>query len=194
MDQIEVINSAFILLKHRRITSLEDGSEQATLAKLRFAICRDAVLEAAPWNFASYRKDLTRSTITPANTWDYQHFLPTSPWCIKVRNVNPESTLPVGWAIGVDETDGRVLWSNQEDITIRYTGRQENLNIWSPLAVVALTYFLAGDLAVAITGQRNKAEDFRTLFKEAMKEAMTSDAREGSPVVVSPPTTLTSIR
>lgn len=194
MDEIEVVNSAFALLKHRRITSLTDGSEQAIIANLRFAICRDAVLESNPWNFATYRATLAQSDITPANTWSYQFPLPTDPYCIKVRDFNPDSTVPAGWEIAVDPVDGRVLMTNQTSAKIRYTGRQTNLNVWSPLAVVALTYFLAGDLAIAVTGQKNKADEYRNLFKDAIQQAITSDAREGSPVVVSPPTTLSNIR
>ena len=192
MDEIQVINSAYALLGHTRITSLSDGSEAAVLAGLRFSLVRDAVLEEAPWNFATIRKALARSERTPAMDWDYQYPLPTNPYCIKVRDTYPAEN--VAWEVGLDEIDERILMTNQDSIKIRYTARVVNLNIWSPLAVMALTYLLASDLALSVTGQKSKSDQNLEKFAQTLAMAKSSDAREGTPLLARAPITLTGIR
>jgi len=194
MDEVEVVNSALGLLGERRITSFADGTDLAAKVNLRFPLVRDGILEMHPWNFAMYRTTLAQSDQTPVSGWSYQYPLPTNPWCIKVRDVNPDTSPPVAWEVGVDSTYGRVLLTDESTVSIRYTGRQLDFNIWSPVAVLAFTYLLASDFAVTITGQQNKANLNREMFQLTIASAITSDGREGTPVVVSAPTTLTAIR
>jgi hypothetical protein len=196
MDEIEVMNSALMLLKDRRITSFDDGSERAALAKIRYALCRDSVLESHVWNFASVRVALSADPVAPAFGFTHKFLLPTNPWCIKVRDVDLRFPgAPQGaWEVGLDENGRRVILSNAETLKIRYTARVEDLNLWAPLAVTALTYLLASDFAGPITGQNAKTQQFQQSFKWAIGEAMTSDAREGTPLVIPAPVTLTAIR
>lgn len=182
-NETEVINSALILLGESRFIP-GDGSELAAVVGLRWPIVRDAVLEAHPWNFASVRKALVQSAITPAFGWAYQYPFPTTPYCLTVRGTNDENA---GWEVGFDEIDGRVVFSNQTTLKIRYTARVENVGIWTPLAVMALTYLLAADLAINVTGQNAKADQYQDRFEKAIPLATNSDSREGSPVVLQGP-------
>lgn len=192
MNEIEVINGALGLLKAPRIQSLHDSTEAATQCRLQYALCRDVVLEAGTgWNFASVRAALAASTTTPAMDWAYQYPLPTTPWCIKVRDPNPVLT---PWEVGYDPLEGRVLLSDASTMIIRYTARVEDLNIWSPLAVMALQHLLASQLAVPITGQIEKAQAWQKSYATLLTEANVSDGREGSPVQVRPTTILTGRR
>lgn len=190
-DELGVVNGALALIKAPRLTSLHDGSERATLATLRYASCRDAVLESLAWTFANMRKTLTRSTRTPDWGWAYQYRLPSEPWCVKVREPDPTYT---PWEVGYDEGDERVLLTDQETMKIRYTARVVNINVWSPQAVLALTYMLASEFAAMITGDANRVKLFQQAYLTTIGEAIISDSREGSPVVVPTPNDLTWIR
>lgn len=187
-DEIQVVNSALMLLRDKRITSFTDGSERATLAHLRFPLVRDAVLESHPWNFAVAFQALAEDPNPMPTGFSYAHWfvLPTDPWCIAIRNTNQ---ICQAWAKA-----GRRLLCNDDAISIEYTARIEDLNAWSPLAVQALTYLLASDFAGPITGQANKTQQWQQAFSWAIAEAKLSDGREGTPVVVQPNTTLTRIR
>lgn len=183
-NETEVINSALGLLGESRVLSLDDGSELAKTIELRYPIVRDAVLEAHPWNFAMTRQALVQSAITPAFDWAYQYPFPTTPWCLTIRDTDDEGS---GWEVGYDAIDGRVVLSDNSTLKIRYTARIEDVGIWSPLAVLALTYLLAADLAINITGQVAKADQYQDRFEKTLPLATSSDSREGSPVVIQAP-------
>lgn len=191
MDEVSVVNAALALIKAPRVTSLTDGSERATLATLRYASCRDAVLESLAWTFANMRVTLTRSTRLPAFGWAYQYRLPSDPWCVKVREPDP-TYMP--WEVGYDTIDERVLLTDQETMKIRYTARVVNLNVWSPQAVLALTYMLASEFAAMITGDANRVKLFQQAYLNSIGEAIISDSREGSPVEVPAPQDLVWVR
>lgn len=200
--ETEVVNSALGLLASRRITSLDDGSELATLARLRWAIARDAVNEAHPWNFADLRATLVASARVPAYEWSTQYPLPTLPKCLAVRETSLDqansSQFPnvsgQRWVLGYDSQDGRVIFCNATALSIRYTAQILDLNIWSPLAILALTYLLASDLAIEVTGEIEKQGGYLRSFQATMEQAMSSDARQASPVRLRASTLLTGRR
>lgn len=194
MDEVGVVNAALALIKAPAVTSLYDGSERARLAQLRYANCRDSVLEALPWGFANMRVTLTQSTRRPAFQWAYQYRLPygnPDPWCIKVREPNP-TVLP--WEVGYDAIDERVLLTDQATMKIRYTAQIVNITVWSPQAVLALTYLLASEFAAMLTGDANRVKLFTQSYMTTLAEAIISDSREGSPVLVPAPQDFTWIR
>jgi hypothetical protein len=189
--ETDIANGALALLKAPRLDNMTDNTEQARICRLRFPVCRDALLELAPWHFASIRVGLQQSGITPASEWGYQFPLPSNPWCLKVRDPNPTY---IPWEIGFDPVDGRVLLAQTPTMKIRYTARITDCMVWSPLAVLALTYMLASELAMALTGDMTKAKGWQEAYLRTVSEAIMSDAQEGSPVVVPAPTALSAWR
>lgn len=191
MDEIQVINSALGLLRDKAIVSLNEGTERARLAGLRYALVRDSVLEKHPWNFAMVRVALAASPTAPTMDWGYQFVLPADPYCLKVRRTSQAAQ---AWEVGLDQSSRRVLLANDSSINIAYTARVTDLTIWTPLAVLALTYLLASDFAGPLTGSAQKTQQWQQAFLWAMEQAQLADGQEGSPRIVAAPTTLTSIR
>lgn len=191
-DPIGVVNGALSLLSDRQIGGFDDGTSLSNLAKLRFPEALDAVLEAHPWNFAHHYQALVKELETPPDgTWGHQFTWPTSPFCIAPRETIPRDE---AWAVGVNNLGERIIYANIETLTIGYTVRAGNTRLWSPLARSALTYYLASEFALFVTGQAEKRAQWWNAFQEVLVTATSSDSRQGYPVAVSPPQGLVSIR
>lgn len=179
MDPIAACNQALIELGSRLITSFDDGTSVSTVCGQVYPDTRDEVLQLAPWNFATTFAVLALSADTPAMTWAYQFPLPTNPYCLQVRQTDRDAW--VQWEIGLDAAGHRVLFSDEAAVSIEYTARVVDLNLWSPLAGQVLVKMLAARLAKVVTGQ-NSTEELK--LKEALAllpEAKTKDAQEGAP-------------
>lgn len=175
-----------------RISSFTDGTSLSTECALHYDSARDMALEMHPWNFAYAQAVLQRHTDTPVMKWQYMYHLPTSPWCIKVRGTDQDPG--DCWEVGINANEERMLYSNRSSVSIEYTARVENLNIWSPLAMQVLVKVMASKLAKFLTGQNSLTE---LKLKEAqmlIPEAKGSDAREGTPYKLAPNTTMTYAR
>jgi hypothetical protein len=187
MDPTTACNEALIELKDRLIDSLDDGTTLANRCRLVYPEARDSVLELHPWDFATFRAALSRSDVTPAFTWTYQYVLPTGaglavpPYCLLVQGTDLDPGGPA-WDVGNHPSDGRVLWSNEADVKIVYTGRVEDLTQWNALARQVLVKYLAAKLAAT-----------KTLAEAKLKEAFgmlpmvqRTDGRQGTPHVLQP--------
>jgi hypothetical protein len=124
--------------------------------------------------------------------WQFQYLLPTEPYCIRVRGTDEGNG--AHFEIGTDGSGHRVLFSDEQRVSIEYTKRVEDLGSWSPLALQVLIKILASKLAKPLSGQNSLAE---SKLKEAytlIPEAKGSDGREGSPYRLRPNRTLTYAR
>jgi len=88
-DEVAISNMAVALLgDEATISSISpaEGSEQAEHCEMFFPIARDALLEMAPWDFATSRVTLTPLSLT-RNGWRKVYQRPTD--CIKVHGLLP---------------------------------------------------------------------------------------------------------
>lgn len=178
-DEIGVVNQALAELGEGFIQSFQDGTSVANLCAVLYPDARDETLELHPWNFAMFQARLARGDTPPVLGWRYQYPLQTNPWCIKVRATDQGNG--ARFEIGMDQFYGRVLYSDQPEVAITYTGRVQDLGVWAPLALQILLKLLASKLAKPLTGQNSLAE---LKLKEALNlipEARASDGREGAP-------------
>jgi len=183
-DAVSIANEALGELEERAIQSFSDGTAVASLAQRMYGPARDMALELHPWNFAKYYARLARSgEILQTDQWQYMYTLDTAiPYVIKVRGVNGENNIP--FEVGQDRGNNRVLYTDEGTVSIEYTGRNDNLNNWSPLALQFLAKLMASKMAKAITGQ-NSVEQAK--LQEALAFlplAQGSDGREGTPVIL----------
>jgi len=54
-ERLDIANNALAFLGAKRITDIDDESEQAELVNLYYDLARDSVLEAFDWTFATIR-------------------------------------------------------------------------------------------------------------------------------------------
>jgi hypothetical protein len=175
-----------------RIQSFVDGTQLSTLCGEFYPDARDMVLELHPFNFSTAFARLARSPDVPVMKWQFQYVLPTEPYCLKVRGTNEGNG--AHFEVGTDASGHRVLFSDEQRVSIEYTKRVEDLGSWSPLALQVLIKIMASKLAKPLSGQNSLAD---AKLKEAyalIPEAKGSDGREGSPFHLRPNRTLTYAR
>jgi hypothetical protein len=185
-DPTSVSNEALGELGAIAISSFEDGTSLSTLCAQMYTPARDMTLELHPWNFAKAFARLSqvdRPDDAPVSfKWAFEYQLMTDPYCLKVQGTDQGNGAK--FEVGIGQNNARVLFSNQSAVSIEYTARVEDLNMWSPLALQVLVKVLASKLAKPITGEGSTEE---AKWKEALlllPEARGSDGREGYPVVL----------
>lgn len=188
-----------------------EGSAQAEHCAQFYPIARNSLLEMHPWKFAMRRAALAVEELDPVSQWAFAYALPSNliqvfkvsgpndltdgggyaPYGDRTASYASGTYYPVdnrGLMIGSQDfevetqADGRlILLTNQADAWARFTVTVTDPNLFAPLFVTALSYFLASMLA----GPVLKGETGRTVsvamlqqFRLFMGQAAVSDARQ----------------
>jgi len=169
LDWIKVCNMGLRRIGTKDVISSLSGTDKASIAcNDAYEAVRDAVLEDFDWKCASYREALSKDTEAPAFGWDYKYNLPSSPYCLVVRGIYPES---------VDyEIEGRTLLtdydnSGGEDLYIRYTKRLSNPAELSTLCAKAIAWRLAAEICYHFVQssalQQTILQEYQAILNEA---------------------------
>lgn len=196
-SETDICNLALTAIGHDTISSLDEGGKAADRCKLRYPICRDALLRAHPWNFAIKRKTLAQSSTTPNHEFDYYHVLPSD--CLKVIRTNWEadgtsSTAIYGYPglngysweatpyrIEQVANVGKCIATNEDTVKIEYIAQITDTAQFDPLFVDLLAQRLAAELAPDFTDTQTMAKAMWDIYQAKLGEARTTDAQEGSP-------------
>jgi hypothetical protein len=150
-----------------------EGSAQAEHCARFYPMARDSLLELHTWGFATKRATLAQLG-TGWPEWDYAYAQPSDALNI-LAVLPPDSTDDYSIASVTNDGNG-VIYTDQADAVLRYTGRVEDTTKFSPTFVVALSWHLAAMLAgPIIKGDAGAAEAKRC---SAMGEAWLSKAKE----------------
>tara|TARA_R110000803_G_scaffold22601_7_gene56074 strand:+ start:17 stop:595 length:579 start_codon:yes stop_codon:yes gene_type:complete len=158
------------------ITSLSDDTERARLCNGFYADARDSVLRAHPWNFAITRASLARLTLAPAYGFNYMYALPTSPYCLRVLEMEHPDYI---FKIETEATSGRVLLTDEAEAKILYVGRVTDATQFDTMFVDALTAKMAVDLAYPVTGSTALQAQMQKMYDNKLSEARSVDGMEG---------------
>lgn len=171
-----------------------------------YNIARDKVLSDYDWNFASKYRILTPVDRNgyPHPKYEYQFDYPNDCLAIRemyiytdraageeaisfynMRNSHSEEGSLEGlktqeYEVLADETGYRRIYTNVEIPVIRYTLVYGSIEAkgFTPNFVMALSWYLAALAAPAVTGARAKMSDCISMYRQMLREAMTTDANE----------------
>lgn len=200
-SEVEICNMALSQLRAGSINSLNESSLQAQQCKLWYPICRDQVLEDAPWQFAHSIKPLALLT-TEIFNWSYVYQYPTD--CHKINYLIPNYELFTGqedpiYFYGYDLYRGfpdlkapieykiyniennRVIAANVSDLRIDYRMKIENPNLFSNQFVMALSHLIASKIAIAVVGYKDgqsMKKDNLSEYRAHLAEALANDFNE----------------
>lgn len=87
-SETEIANIAMQLIGEQPITSLDEDSDRARLAKAYFRGAVDRALAAHSWTWAKKRALLAEATETPAFGYSYQYLLPAD--CLRIWSLTKE--------------------------------------------------------------------------------------------------------
>jgi hypothetical protein len=177
-SEVDICNMALNAMGHEAIQSLLDDSDAARACNAAYALCRDDVLAAHPWNFATKRVQFALladdlSTVTSDFTHAFQ--VPTD--TLRVLWIEPRN-----WQYVV-EAGGKILTNAGAPLFGGVITRITDSGSFPPFFVMVLVYRLKAELANALTARRGNAQDFYAAYQQKLQEAKSTDGLEGSPTV-----------
>lgn len=172
-DVTEICNSALAKIGAARITALEEGSKNANLCAELYERCRDDLLRAHSWNFATARAKLAREATTPVFGFAYAYALPAD-W---MRCVDAYGDAG-GAAQIIYRVEGDCLLSDADDAFLCYIRRVEDANLMPADFREALACLMARELAVPIAQSNTLEEKLEARFRTRLRRARTTDGLE----------------
>lgn len=169
--------------KRYDISALDEGSTESDICQLIYEPTRDATLRAYPWNFAkAYISPPTLSLTTVPGGWTYAYAYPAD--ALKIRHITTllDTDPPIKFEIAhidVSGTDTKVLLTNQVDAELVYTKKITDELMFDPQFIMAHSYLIAAQSAMALTGDRNIHADMTNMWRNLTSAAEESDANEG---------------
>lgn len=189
---LEVVNVALSHLGQKPIQNLDDTTANtepdiAEACQKLFPMSRDALLAMTDWSFASGWVQLVLVASTPAGRWAREYAFPTNtPRALVVWELEPREAL---FERAYDPVlDRDVLYTDSlgyyhstletSVLTARATFQRMDTTKWHPLAVQALTYKLAAELAIAVTAQAQKWQAMTQSMTYWITQATAKDGKQ----------------
>jgi len=201
-SEVEICNLALSNIRAGSINSLNEGSIQAQVCKLKYPILRDRCLREIPWQFNHKIRALAPVT-TDIFNWAYAYSYPVD--CLKVRRlVGSYEALPAGSSNVASRLldsrvmplkdirrqipyevfnfdDAKVIGSDQPDLRIDFAAKVTDPNLFSDDFVMALSHLLSSELAVPIVGAelgRALRNDSLQLYRQYLASAIATDQND----------------
>ena len=164
-----------------QISNLDtDAGTIAIQCRIHYDVAREFVLADHHWNFAKKRVILT-DIGTPPTNWSHRYDYPSD--CLKMREIEriTRSGLPTPFRVEDDGSEsGLCIVTDQDTATGIYTYNVKNVSLFSASFVVAFGWYLASELAPALTGDFKKQESTLTVYGRMIAAAQATDSDEGT--------------
>lgn len=189
-SEVDIVNLALAHLgDNATVVSLDppEGSAQAEHAARFYPIARDSLLELHQWGFSTKRVALALLS-SGCSEWDYAYAQPSDAFNI-IAVLSPDASnaysagmgayTPPPFACEIDANGADVIYTDQAEAVLRYTGIVTDTTMFSPLFVMTLSWHLASLLAgPLLKGDVGAAEGKRCaqMMQGYLSKAMVSDA------------------
>lgn len=176
----EIVNAALRRIGGSRINSLTDGSTNGNIASDLYTEVRDDLLRGHPWNFATKRRKLARSSTAPAFEFDHAYPLP-SDWLrtISVHD-NDAGHGTILFRVEIVE-DQRCIVTSSDEVYLRYVYRVTDPNLMTADFRTAFSYALARDMAIPVASSNTLQNQMAGLAERRLSKARSTDAMGGFP-------------
>lgn len=172
-SDVDICNSALNMIGASNIISLTEDSRAARVCNQRFEFVRDATFRAHPWNCLVTRTSLAADSETPAFEFEYQHTLPTDPYCLRVLRPQDIDT--------IYRIEGRKIMSNATPFKMIYVARVTDANEYDQLLIETIASRLAADISYALVNSAALSQSLMAMYEGKLSEARFVDATEGTP-------------
>lgn len=175
-SKVQLCNRALLRLGAARITSLTDGTQEATLCNLLFNDIADEVMSSGSWSACIRRASLNATSTDPTYGYDYEFQLPTNPVCLRVLSTEDEEENEYEeYAI-----EGDKLLSDALLVNIKYIARITDTQSYGTLLSNCIVSRLAAELAYPITGQAKVMQSLMEQYYRDMQMSLSLDGSQGS--------------
>lgn len=198
-SDIEVCNRALGRVGvDQLIEDFDDPNNRARQCRLAFVPCRDETLQDFPWNFAQTSVALALASGVTIPGWGYAYFYPDA--CLKVHAITSEFGMRHAagavcgelWnydALGAARQpfavmahptieSARILVTDQSEAYAWYTKETPDMSLWSPLARSALSWKIAGELALSLKADARLAQTAANNYTSSVSTAQAGSLNE----------------
>jgi hypothetical protein len=165
------------------IANIDTARDKAAILCKRFYDQSVAfILRSFDWQFATRYRTLALVAETPNDDWAYAYRYPTD--ALKIRRIvtalGRSDSNPPAFVIGQDD-QGQLVYSDEQDPTFEYTQRVDNPERFDPLFIEAVAWQLAGQIAPALSRDKNKAKECFQMAAYYIDQAEIAVANEQQP-------------
>lgn len=157
-SDVDICNTALYLLGADEISSLtEDESDRAKVFARVYPSFKKARLTEYPWHWARKKFQMSREAAAPLNEWTYKYIIP--PEALRIQayyDSDQVGARPFRLLNRIGDrvhTDAAVLFCDAIE--------EKDESSWPDIFEDYVTNALASRVAIAITGERSKAEYFK---------------------------------
>jgi hypothetical protein len=163
---------------NRSINDIDEASQEAVTCKLHYENVRDEVLRDVAWPFATRYADLALVASVPNGDWQYAYRAPSDmirPIRIVtgVRAEHPRTVFKRG-----SDASGGLIYADQPEATLEYTGRIEDPTMFSPDFASALAWRLAMEIGPALSNAPAWGDRAARYYAAAIAASTTNAANE----------------
>jgi len=185
VSEAQICNLALAHCKQTKttISNLDtDDGHTAVQCRIHYDVARQFVLTDHNWNFATRRIILTDISSDPMSpsTWGYRYDYPSN--CLKIQEIERllKTNTPTPYVIEQEDSgDGLSILTDQETARAIFTVDVTTTALFSPGFTTALGWYLASELAPALTGSEAIQEAAITVYRNAVAAAQAVDSGEG---------------
>ena len=172
-SETEIANAALDKLGEPPLTSFDDESRGARLAKRSYADLRDALLREFSWNFAVARVELAAAADGPA--WGYTNRFPMPADFLRELEIyNPSA---YEWRM----EGGAIVTDIGAPLQLRYIRRVTDVNAMDFAFRECLSARLAMEWAQPLTQDDGVASRMAALYEAKLRTARAADGQEEVP-------------
>lgn len=164
-SNVAICNYALSMIGAKQITLLDNTTNEGRQCLARFDMIRDSLLELFPWTFSIDKKTLVQSSTSPVFGREYSYVLPVD--CIRVLDTSEDVNY---------EIVGDRIQTDSESLSIRYIAKITNPTLFSPLFDIAFGARLATELAMNLTGDKERFAYAEKEYSRALLEAVDANA------------------
>lgn len=165
-----------------------EGSAQADHCAQFWPIARDEALSSEDWRFASTVAPLVAvdDTLQTDTRWRYGYVVPADFLVARELVFSNGATVPLEpgsplWELGTLASGAPIIFTNYEDVALRYTRRIADPNRYPSRFSTALSYLLASYLAGPVVKGKTGAQasmTARSMWDKLRSEASVTDANQ----------------
>lgn len=174
--KLDIWNRAVANVGQAGAVKIEDDTEltpDANNVRLYWDVTLRSFLEETWWSFATAYAELSVHASGKVGFWSYSYVRPGD--CFQPRRIlgpalQDQMPFEEGVVANASSHDA-VIWSNQNDAVLEYTADVRNYDIWTGLAVIALSLKLAIDISPEYTGGTKKVQLLQARYDDALNRA-----------------------
>ena len=175
ISEVAVCNLALAHLGCAGIADLAEQSEAARQCRTHYEPALAAALAGHDWPFALRYMALAEKTTCPPG-WSHAYQAPSD--CLRVVAIMDREgprTPPPAYEMGY----GHIIMTDVSNAWARYVAQVDDPARWPAQFLQAMTWRLAADLAMPLTGDRGRFNDASQMFEHIMASARAAALNEG---------------